>query len=139
MGNLVLVIEDSKTVSKVIEVGLGREGYEVVCCDSGERALHWLASPSTNTIPDLILVDLVLPEMDGYSVIRILRSRSVLAHIPIVIISRRNGFIDTLRGKLVGANAHLVKPLEMTNLLAVVGEYIGTPTLVLSAVSPVVP
>ena len=109
-----------------------------MCCDSGERALRWLAS-STNNIPDLILVDLVLPEMDGYSVIRVLRSRSVLAHIPIVIISRRNGFIDTLRGKLVGANAHLVKPLEMTNLLAVVGEYIGTPTLVLSAVSPVVP
>ena len=137
MKNLILVIDDSKTVSKVIEVGLGREGYEVVCCDSGERALRWLAS-STNNIPDLILVDLFLPEMDGYSVIRVFRSHSVLAHIPIVIISRRNGFIDTLRGKLVGANAHLVKPLEMTNLLSVVGEYIGTPTLVMSAVSPVV-
>jgi twitching motility two-component system response regulator PilG len=118
----------------MIEIGLGQKGYEVVCCFSGEHALRWLASPNA-CIPDLILVDLCLPEMGGYSVIRFLRSRSILVALPVVIISRRGGFIDVLRGKLVGANTHLSKPFEIDHLLCVVQGYLGVPSRSVSVVS----
>ena len=130
MGNLVLVIDDSPTVQKVIEVSLQREGYEVVCASSGEAAFNWLAS-SEARVPDLILVDLNLPQMDGYSVIRHLRTQSVFKSVPIVIISRRDGMRDKLKGRLVGANGYLVKPFMMQELISVVhnqlcGLLVGT-------------
>ncbi len=119
MGKLILVIDDSLTVLKVIEVSLQREGYEVMCCDKGETALNWLASSEAG-VPDLILVDLNLPQMDGYSVIECLRTQSIFKSIPIVIISRRDGILDKLKGRLVGANAYLVKPFKMEELISVV-------------------
>ncbi len=119
MGKLILVIDDSPTVLKIIEVSLQRKGYEVVCCDKGETALNWLASREAR-VPDLILVDLGLPEMDGYSVIQHLRIQSIFKSIPIVIISRRDGVLDRLKGRLVGANGSLVKPFTTGDLISVV-------------------
>ena len=123
MGKLILVIDDSLTIRTVVEVGLRREGYEVVCCESGETALYWLASREAR-IPDLILVDLHLPQMDGYSVIRCLRSQPVFKLIPVVVISRRDGITDLLKGRLVGANGYLVKPFTTEELILVVSNYL---------------
>ncbi len=119
MGNLILVIDDSNTICEVIKVSLQREGYEVMCCDKGETALNWLAS-SEARVPDLILVDLNLPQMDGYSVIERLRTQQVFKSTPIVIISRHNGVLDKLKGRLVGANGHMVKPFTTGELISVV-------------------
>ena len=119
MGKLILVIDDSLTIRTVVEISLHREGYEVVCASSGETALHWLVSREAR-VPDLILVDLNLPQMDGYSVIQRLRTQSVFKSVPIVIISRRDGMPDKLKGRLVGANGYLVKPFTMQELVSVV-------------------
>ena len=124
MGNHVLVIDDSPTVCKIIELCLRRAGYEVKSFSSGELAIQWLRSPQAR-IPNLMLVDLCLPRMDGYSVIRSLRAQSVFRQIPFVIISRQDGLIDKLKGKLVGAAAYLTKPLITEDLLSVVKTYLG--------------
>ena len=123
MGNLVLVIDDSITISKIIAVGLHREGYKVMCCHKGETALRWLASREAH-VPDLILVDLCLPAMDGYSVIQYLRTQTVFKSTPIVIISRRDGMLDKLKARLVGANGYLVKPFTMEALVSVIHNHL---------------
>jgi DNA-binding response OmpR family regulator len=124
MSKLVLVIDDSLTVSKIIEICLRREGYESKCFSDGVLALQWLNSPEV-CIPDLILVDLCLPKLDGYSVIQHLRAQPILSQTIFVIITRRAGLIDKLKGKLVGAQAYLTKPFTVEQLIAVVKSHLG--------------
>lgn len=124
MGNLVLIIDDSITVCKIIETCLHREGYEVQCCLSGEVAIRWLAS-SEACIPDLVFVDLCLPQMDGYSVIRHLRSQSAFSQTSFVILSRRDSLIDKLKGSLVGASGYVVKPFQVDCLISIVQSHLG--------------
>src|SRR5216110_666401 len=71
-------------------------------------------------IPNLIFVDLILPQWDGYGVIQYFRTLPVLRQIPFVIISRQCGLTDILKGKLLGAAFYLVKPFTLTELLSVV-------------------
>lgn len=119
-----MVIDDSITVCKIFEVCLHRAGYEVKCCPDGVLAIQWLKARGA-PIPDLIFVDLGLPNLDGYGVIRCLRSHPVLSQTPFVIISRRDGLMDKLKGKLVGATDYLTKPIETTELLSLVQGYLG--------------
>ena len=124
MGNLILIIDDSITVCKIIETCLHREGYEVCGFSDGEAAMRWLASREA-CIPDLVFVDLGLPQMDGYSVIRLLRAQPSFRQIPIVIISRRDGLIDKLKGRLVGASDYVVKPFKVDHLISIVQSHLG--------------
>jgi DNA-binding response OmpR family regulator len=126
MGKLVLIIDDSKTVCAIIEVCLRRAGYGIKCFPDGVLAMQWLSSQEA-CIPDLILVDLCLPKLDGYGVIQYLRAQSIFSRTSFVIISRRNGMVDKLKGQLVGAVAYLTKPVETAELLSVVQNYLGVP------------
>ncbi len=119
MGKVILVIDDSITVCKMLEVCLHREGYEVFCFTDGINAVEWLKMPDAR-IPNLIFVDLILPQWDGYGVIQYFRTLPVLRQIPFVIISRQCGLTDILKGKLLGAAFYLVKPFTLTELLSVV-------------------
>jgi twitching motility two-component system response regulator PilG len=124
MNKLVLVIDDSLTVCRIIEVWLRREGYESRCFPDGVLALQWLKSQEA-CVPGLVLVDLCLPKLDGYSVIQHLRAQPILSQSIFVIITRRDGLIDKLKGKLVGARAYLTKPLQVAELVSVVQECLG--------------
>lgn len=123
-NNLIFVIDDSPTVRKVLEVTFHREGYEVQCASSAERAIAWLSSREAQ-VPDLFLVDLHLPQMQGYSLIRYLRTFPDFRRTPIVIISHYGDLVDKLKGRLVGARAHLVKPVKTVDLLSVAHMYLG--------------
>jgi DNA-binding response OmpR family regulator len=126
MSKVVMVIDDSPTICEIIEKCLRPEGYEVVCFSDGLFALKWLQSQEAR-IPDLILVDLCLPHFDGYSVIWHLRTQMALKQTVFVIISRRDGVIDRLKGRIVGANAYLTKPFKTTELLSLVQTSLGVP------------
>ena len=128
MGKLILVIDDSPTVCKIVEAALQRLSYEVLCFLNGEAAIRWLSSPSV-CLPDLIFVDLILPQMDGYSVIRHLRAQPTFRHVPIVILSRKDGMLDQLRGRLVGATNYIVKPFTVNHLVAVVQSHRGNASM----------
>ena len=102
MGKLVMIIDDSPTIRKIFEVTLQRADYEVMCFPNAEHAITWLKSAEAR-IPDLVFIDLLLPKMNGYSAIRFLRKHQAFREIPFVILSRCNGLVDKVKGRLVGA------------------------------------
>jgi twitching motility two-component system response regulator PilG len=121
----VMVIDDSLVIRTILETCLRRAGCEVKSFADGVQALLWLNTAQAR-IPDLIFVDLGLPKLDGYEVIRLLKARSALAHTILVILSRRDGVLDRLKGRLIGAHAYLTKPFKTQEILAVVQAYLGT-------------
>lgn len=124
MHQFVIVIDDSLVIRKILETCLQRAGYEVRSFADGVEALRWLATPEAR-IPALILVDLGLPKLDGYEVIRHLKARPAFEQTVFVIVSRRDGVLDRLKGRLAGAHAYLTKPFQTGEVLAVVQAHLG--------------
>lgn len=112
----ILLIDDSPTVCNVVETALAQKGYEVRAFSDGIKAMQWLSLPEA-WIPDLMLVDLGLPKMDGYEVIRRIKAKPAFALTRCMILSRRDGTIDKLKGRLAGAAIYLAKPFTVQQLL----------------------
>ena len=123
-----MVIDDSLVIRKILETCLHRAGYEVKSFPDGVEALHWCATPEAR-IPALVLVDVGLPKLDGYDVIRLLKAKSALAQTIFVIVSRRDGVLDRLKGRLVGAHAYLTKPFKTQDLFDIIQAQLGAPTI----------
>jgi twitching motility two-component system response regulator PilG len=127
MDSFIVIIDDSETVRKIVEVTLRRAGYEQVrSFPDGLELLRWLATPQAR-IPALVIVDLMLPKMDGYALIGRLKARPAFAHTIFVIVSGRKGVLDKLKGRLSGAHTHLTKPFRTDALVATVHSYLGSP------------
>ncbi len=123
MNKLVMVIDDSATVRKIIETCLGREGFEVKAFNDGVEAVRWLTSPQA-PVPDLVLLDIELPKMDGYEVARRLKTRQRFHDTVIVMLSRRDGVIDRIKGRLVGARDYVSKPFKTQDIIAITQTYL---------------
>ena len=115
-GELVLVIDDSPTITKVVQLVLTKAGYQVHTAADGEQGL--LAVRETR--PHLILLDFVMPRMNGYQFCREMRADETLRHLPVVLMSAKG---DKIRGQFVqqtGAIDAITKPFDARGLLAVV-------------------
>lgn len=123
MKAFILIIDDSLTIRKILETCLEREGYEVKSFEDGVEALRWLASPQRK-VPGLILLDLTLPRLDGLSVLSCLKRKPALAAVPVVVLSRREGVLDRLKARLIGASLYLTKPFKTDDILAVVSRFL---------------
>jgi len=123
MSKLVMVIDDSATVCKIIETCLRREGFEVKTFNDGVEAVRWLTEPQS-PIPDLVLLDIELPKMDGYEVARRLKTKQRFHDTVIVMLSRRDGVIDRLKGRLVGAKDYVSKPFKTQDIIAIMQTYL---------------
>lgn len=119
VGELLIVIDDSLTIRKILDICLRRAGYRVRCFQDGIEAFRWLSSPEA-TIPALMLVDLTLPKMDGYTIIRLLKAKPAFAQTIFVILSQRDGILDRLKGRLAGAHVYLTKPFKNDQLVAAI-------------------
>ncbi len=124
MSRVIVVIDDSLTVRKILETCLRWAGYEVKSFPDGVEALRWLTKPEA-CIPALVLVDLGLPKLDGYDVIRHLKARSGFEQTVLVIISRRDGVLDRIKGRLAGAHAYVTKPFRTQTIIALVQAHLG--------------
>ena len=124
MAVSVMVIDDSLVIRKILETCLRRAGYDIRSFPDGVEALCWLNTTEAR-IPDLVIVDLGLPRLDGYQVIQQIKSRPALARTRLVILSRRDGILDQLKGRLVGAHAYVTKPFKTDQLLAVIRTSLG--------------
>ena len=124
-GPVVLVVDDSPTIRKIVEITLKRQGIEVVSASSGVIALAAIA----NTPPQLILLDIMLPKVNGYQICQIIRRNPAYRHIPVVMLSGKDGVFDKVRGKLVGATEYITKPFEPRDLLRVVRKYVKAETV----------
>ncbi|MBO0795007.1 MAG: response regulator transcription factor [Ktedonobacteraceae bacterium] len=126
----VLLIDDSATIRQIVTTTLTREGYETQAFADGIAAMRWLAEPGSY-LPDLLLVDLGLPKMDGYEVLRRIKGKPLLAQTRCIILSRRLGVMDKIKGRLAGASLYLPKPFTVQALLvavraSLIGEQQGT-------------
>ena len=107
----ILIVEDDDTVREALSAGLESEGYEVILSDNGLDGLKQAKEEG----PDLILLDLMLPEMDGLSVCRALRRDS---DVPIIMLTARGTEMDKIVGLETGADDYVVKPFSLGELLA---------------------
>ncbi|MCK5707513.1 MAG: response regulator [Candidatus Aureabacteria bacterium] len=112
----ILIIDDGKTIVRIISNMLKVSGYEVVSAFDGQSGV--LTARKEN--PDLIILDLNLPIMNGFMVCRILKFDEKFKHIPIIMCTARKSDADKVQSSEVGANAYLTKPFEKEELLAAI-------------------
>ena len=111
MPERILVVDDEISLQETLAYNLTREGYQVEVAGDGNMALH-LARTSK---PDLVILDVMLPGLDGFEVCRILRQE---ASIPVLMLTARDDEIDRVVGLEVGADDYLAKPFSMRELMA---------------------
>ncbi len=128
MSKLVMVIDDSPTVRKILEVSLRRQGLEVVSYADGIEALRAVTNRQIEHLPDLVILDIDLPKMNGYEIARYLRTKPQWSRTVIVILSRHDGVIDRLKARLAGTQAYLTKPFTTKAIVDVVNSCLGLPS-----------
>ena len=110
----VLVVEDDELLVKVLERLLSVSGFAVRCVDNGEEALACAQSER----PDLILLDGMLPGMNGFEILRNLRDSAALKDIPVIFLTAQDREEDIVRGLTMGAIDYILKPFKPKELLA---------------------
>ena len=110
----ILVVEDSRTQAIELQFLLESNGYDVHVSHDGRQALHWLQSE----IPDVIITDIVMPEVDGYELCRAVREDGRLCQVPVVLLTSLSAPDDVVEGLKCGADNFLIKPFEKKSLLS---------------------
>lgn len=112
----ILIVEDEEDILELIKYNLLKEGYEVFEASSGEKALKLVQSKEIS--PDLILLDLMLPGVDGIEICKTLKNDSSISHIPVIMLTAKSEEIDIILGLEVGADDYITKPFSPRILLA---------------------
>ena len=110
----ILVVDDDLTLRKVLQNSLQQKGYQVISVSSGKDAL----AKFNQDVPDIIISDVSMPEMDGFEFCRQLRSQPSGKLIPFIFLSAKNELNDRVQGHSIGADSYISKPFEMKELLA---------------------
>ena len=117
----IVVVEDHAPIARLLTTQLERLGYAVHTETHGRAALRYAAEHQ----PDLVILDLRLPDMSGYEVCKELRKLYHAWVVPILMVTGMDQPIDQLRGFAYGADAYLTKPFELTELLATIAQLLG--------------
>jgi CheY-like chemotaxis protein len=120
----ILVVDDSASIRKLVELTLRRDGFAVTSVSSGIAALAAVAEHT----PDLILLDLMLDALDGFQITRALRAHPEFRQIPIVVLTGRDGEADRDTGFAAGVSDYLTKPFQPEQLMRVVRQQLTTET-----------
>jgi two-component system, OmpR family, alkaline phosphatase synthesis response regulator PhoP len=113
-GENLLIIEDDKDILELIRYNLQKEQYHITCASDGEEGLRLARSRSF----DLILLDLMLPGIDGLEICKILKSESEMASVPIIMVTAKGEEVDIVVGLELGADDYIIKPFSPRILLA---------------------
>ncbi len=113
---LVLVVEDDDHIAQVLRFMLERQGYRVTHMADGRAASEYVAA--SPEIPDLVLMDVMLPHLDGFEIVALARARADWAAVPILMLTAKNTERDTVRALDAGANDFVSKPFQPNELLA---------------------
>jgi phosphate regulon transcriptional regulator PhoB len=114
MPSKILVVDDEKDIVELISYNLGKEGFSVTKAYDGEGALDSVKKDR----PDLIILDLMLPGMQGMEVTKRLRNNPETANLPIVMLTAKSGEVDTILGLEMGADDYVTKPFRVRELMA---------------------
>jgi len=110
----ILVVDDEKDIIELLQYNLEKEGYRISCAYSGEECLENVKTE----LPDLILLDLMLPEIDGLDVCKFLKNNPQTSHIPIIMLTAKGEETDIVLGLELGADDYITKPFKVRELLA---------------------
>ena len=117
-GLKVLVIDDSNTIRRSAEIFLKQGGHEVMLAEDGFDALGKV----NDYQPHIIFCDILMPRLDGYQTCAIIKRNLKFSHVPIVMLSSKDGVFDKARGRMVGSQDYLTKPFTKDQLLQTVTE-----------------
>jgi DNA-binding response OmpR family regulator len=123
MAQRILAVDDEENVVRLLQIRLGKLGYEVTPAYDGESALRSVAEEK----PDLVLLDVMMPRMDGFEVLRRLKSDPSTAQVPVILLTARGQFDDLAHGYGEGAHWYIHKPFDMAELEGFVFQLIGPP------------
>lgn len=110
-GIKVMVIDDSKTIRRTAETLLGQRGCEVLTAVDGFEALAKIADHH----PQVIFVDVMMPRLNGYQTCALIKNNPRFKHTPVVMLTSKDGLFDRARGRIVGSDRYLTKPLASSN------------------------
>ncbi len=113
MSKIILVVDDEKDIVDVLRYNLQKEGYRVLTAVNGQEALE-----KANQRPDLILLDVMMPEYDGWEVFKRLKKQETTARIPVIFLTAKGSEIDEVVGLELGADDYIVKPISIPKLIA---------------------
>jgi len=116
----VLVVDDEVNITQIMEFSIGAEGYEVVTASNGEEAI----TKARKEQPNLIILDIMMPKVDGYEVCRVLKRDPLTKRIPVILLTAKGREIDKRLGYEVGASDYVVKPFSPSQLIDKVNSYL---------------
>lgn len=117
----VLIVDDEPDIVETIKFNLELEKIQSLTAEDGEQALAMARQEK----PDLIILDIMLPKMNGYKVARLLKFDEAYKHIPIIMLTARTQKSDIKLGEETGADEYLTKPFDMDLLIDLVGKYLN--------------
>lgn len=120
----VLVVEDDEHISQVLRFMLERQAYQVVHMADGRAASEYIAA---SLPPALVLLDVMLPYVDGFEIVGQIRARDSWREVPVLMLTAKNTERDTVRALDAGASDFVIKPFQPQELLARVRRYLRTP------------
>jgi twitching motility two-component system response regulator PilG len=118
-GAKVLVIDDSNTIRRSAEIFLRQGGHEVLLAEDGFDALAKVNDHG----PELIFCDILMPRLDGYQTCAIIKRNPKFTHVPVIMLSSKDGLFDKARGRMVGSEDYLTKPFTKEQLLRAVESF----------------
>ena len=117
----ILVCDDDPVILRLLQVNLELEGYEVLSAHHGEEAVR----VATAELPDLVILDIMMPRMDGYQACQALKAQESTRDIPVVFLSAKAQHSDIERGRAFGVEDYLTKPFDPAELLEVIDRLAG--------------
>ena len=120
-GKTVLVADDDPVILRLIQVNLELEGYDVLTANNGQEAVDQAAESH----PDLVILDIMMPRLDGYQACEALKSNAETEAIPVIFLSAKAQQSDIEKGKSFGVADYLTKPFDPSELLEVVERHVG--------------
>jgi DNA-binding response OmpR family regulator len=117
----ILIVDDEPNIILALELLMKRQGYEVLTVDDGRKALDSLAEFR----PDLILLDIMMPKMDGYEVCQRIRADASLADVPVIMLTAKGREVEREKGLALGADCYITKPFSTREVIAKVQEILA--------------
>jgi two-component system, OmpR family, alkaline phosphatase synthesis response regulator PhoP len=113
MGKTILAVDDERSIVRLVQVNLERHGYEVVTAFDGREALEKIAEAR----PDMLVIDVMMPYMDGFTVLQELRKDPATRELPVIMLTAKAMDNDVFTGYKLGADCYLTKPFNPNELL----------------------
>lgn len=117
----ILIVDDEQDIVETLKFILEAQGYTCFCAYNGEDGLN----QAKEIMPDLIILDVMMPKINGYKISRLLKYDNKYKNIPIIMVTARSQEQDKLIGEETGVNEYISKPFELDEILAVVKKYLG--------------